>query len=90
MNKSKRDELAHEYMNSIFRLEPYQEPPDFDECFKHGYSAGYAEAQEQAKVLVEALESIEWTTSYSDGSKDHCKADRTLVESALSKLEGMK
>jgi len=59
MNKSKRDELAHEYMNSIFRLEPYQEPPDFDECFKHGYSAGYAEAQEQAKVLVEALETYE-------------------------------
>lgn len=52
---NKRDELAHEYMNSIFRLEPWQEPPDFDECFKHGYDAGFAEAQEQAKVLVEAL-----------------------------------
>lgn len=35
----KRDELAIEFQNAIWRLEPYKDPPDEGMCFKHGFHA---------------------------------------------------
>lgn len=37
-----------------------------------------------AADMAKALESIEWTTGYLDGSKDYCRAYRGLVYEALA------
>ena len=69
MNKSKRDKLidAYEYKYySAFR-EPEENEipiPNYWQHFGKGYDAGYAEAQAQAKVLVEALVKIRIDTEY--------------------------
>lgn len=86
MNKSKRDELAHEYMNSIFRLEPYQEPPDFDECFKAGYDAAMAEA----KVLVEALEEIKFGQGCYDKGHEFILDTQDMINIATNALAAYK
>lgn len=98
---SKRDELAHEYINSIFRLEPWQEPPDFDECFKHGYDAAMAEADERVKGLIEALskpficincnerESEEWGKACKI-KEDACCSFRLDLSEALAKFAAYK
>ena len=52
MNKSKRDELASNYCELDIEL------PSTYKTFLAGYSAGFAEAQEQAKVLVESFSKI--------------------------------
>lgn len=54
-----REEGAIELMNSIYRLEPWKEPPDFDECFKNGFDAGVTEHQKLVEPLIEALEKAE-------------------------------
>lgn len=56
MNKSKRDEARDKYFQWINIGESKLVTPIFEEMFEAGYSAGFAEAQEQVKVLVEALE----------------------------------
>ena len=58
MNKSKSDELADKYVDSLENEYVESYPwASMKGSYKSGYSAGFAEAQEQAKVLVEALES---------------------------------
>jgi hypothetical protein len=48
--KKTRDEMAIELNNSIYRLEPWIEPPDFDECFKKGWDACHDEILNSAEM----------------------------------------
>ena len=67
MSDSKRDEMAKQHGNGIANpvLRSMISSMSRDayalvlsDSYKSGYDAGYAEAQEQAKMLVEALEEV--------------------------------
>ena len=54
------------------------------EKYQASIRAQLAVSEARCARLREALGSIEWVTGYLDGSKDHARADRALVESSLA------
>lgn len=61
----RRDEAALELNNSIFRLELWMEPPDFDKCFIQGADFGYRAALEDVGAVVDA---IKWYAAETEDS----------------------
>lgn len=57
MNKSKRDEAWKKYFQEKMGTRIFIE---IDHKFEAGYDAGFAEAQDQAKVLVDAIEEYQY------------------------------
>lgn len=52
-----KEKIANDFMNSIFRLEPWKDPPDYDECFNYGFEAASAEYE---KIIAELEGALEW------------------------------
>lgn len=67
--QEKRDELAIEFQNAIWRLEPYKDPPDEGMSFKRGFHAALYLLLPEVRKLSETLSTIvindpDETTSY--------------------------